>query len=177
VILESLLDAGVEGVALAAIYDPAAVEAAVTAGVGERVSIELGGRIEGQRRPAPRRRDGSVALQRHLSESGADVDGLEVSFGRTAVLDVDGIDVIVGSHRQQPYDPEVFRSNGITPERKRVLVLKSTVHYRAAFEGLVGEFERCSHPGFAVPTSLVVRLRTRSQAEISARRFRDAVAT
>jgi len=75
-----------------------------------------------------------------------------VSFGRTAVLDVDGIDVIVGSHRQQPYDPEVFRSNGITPERKRVLVLKSTVHYRAAFEGRAGRgIREVLAPGLCSP--------------------------
>jgi|AntDeeMinimDraft_4_1070355.scaffolds.fasta_scaffold00098_12 microcystin degradation protein MlrC len=151
VILESLLDAGVEGVALAAIYDPAAVEAAVTAGVGERVSIELGGRIEDNGDPLPV--DATVRLLSNgtYRNQGPMSTGLEVSFGRTAVLDVDGIDVIVGSHRQQPYDPEVFRSNGITPERKRVLVLKSTVHYRAAFEGLVGGIREVLAPGLCSP--------------------------
>jgi len=29
--------------------------------------------------------------------------GLAVSFGRTALLEIEGIDVLVGSHRQQPY--------------------------------------------------------------------------
>jgi microcystin degradation protein MlrC len=76
---------------------------------------------------------------------------LQVSFGRTAVLEVDGIDVIVGSHRQQPYDPEVFRSQGITPERQRVLVLKSTVHYRAAFEPIAGAIREVSAPGLCSP--------------------------
>jgi microcystin degradation protein MlrC len=77
--------------------------------------------------------------------------GLEVSFGRTALLDVDGIAVIVCSHRQQPYDPEIFRSHGITPERQRVLVVKSTVHYRAGFEPLVGGIREVSAPGLCSP--------------------------
>jgi len=77
--------------------------------------------------------------------------GLAVSFGRTALLDIDGIDVLVGSHRQQPYDPEAFRSQGITPERERVLVLKSTVHYRAAFEPLVGAVREVATPGLCSP--------------------------
>jgi microcystin degradation protein MlrC len=78
--------------------------------------------------------------------------GLEVSFGRTAVLEVDGIDVVVGAHRQQPYDPEAFRSQGITPERERVVVLKSTVHYRAGFEPLVGAIREVATPGLCSPT-------------------------
>lgn len=151
VILESLLDADVEGVALAAIYDPAAVEAAVQAGVGERVSLELGGHIEENGdalsldATVRRLSDGTYRNQGPMST------GLAVSFGPTAVLDVDGVGVIVGSHRQQPYDPEVFRSNGISPERKRVLVLKSTVHYRAAFEGLVGGIREVLAPGLCSP--------------------------
>jgi microcystin degradation protein MlrC len=59
--------------------------------------------------------------------------------------------VLVGSHRQQPYDPEAFRSHGITPERRRVLVLKSTVHYRAAFEPIAGGIREVSAPGLCSP--------------------------
>jgi microcystin degradation protein MlrC len=151
VILQALLDAGVEDVAVAAIYDPAAVDAAVDAGVGESVAVELGGHIEDNGDPIP-----VEAYVRSLSDGtyrnqGPMSTGLQVSFGRTAVLEIDGIDVIVGSHRQQPYDPEVFRSQGITPERKRVLVLKSTVHYRAAFEPIAGAIREVSAPGLCSP--------------------------
>ncbi|MFD1597802.1 M81 family metallopeptidase [Halobellus rarus] len=151
VILEALLEAGVEDVAVAAIYDPAAVDAAVEAGVGESLSVELGGHIEDNGDPI------SVdAYVRSLSDGtyrnqGPMSTGLQVSFERTAVLEIDGIDVIVGSHRQQPYDPEVFRSQGVTPERQRVLVLKSTVHYRAAFEPIAGTIREVSAPGLCSP--------------------------
>ncbi|WP_336021853.1 M81 family metallopeptidase [Halobellus salinisoli] len=151
VILEALLDAGVEDVALAAIYDPAAVDVAVEAGVGSSVTLELGGHIEDNGDPIA-----VDAYVRSLSDGtyrnqGPMSTGLQVSFERTAVLEIGGIDVIVGSHRQQPYDPEVFRSQGITPERQRVLVLKSTVHYRAAFEPIAGEIREVSAPGLCSP--------------------------
>ena len=151
VILEALLDAGVEDAAVAAIYDPAAVDAAAEAGVGERVTVDLGGHIEANGEPITV--EGYVRL---LSDGtyrnrGPMSTGLEVSFGRTAVLEIDGIDVIVASHRQQPYDPEAFRSHGITPERQRVLVLKSTVHYRAAFEPIAGGIREVSAPGLCSP--------------------------
>ena len=150
-LLGALLDAGVEDAALATIYDPDAVEAATEAGVGAAVSLSLGGRSGENGDPLDV--TGRVRL---LSDGtyrnyGPMSTGLEVSFGRTAVLEIDGIDVLIGSHRQQPYDPEAFRSQGITPERERVLVLKSTVHYRAAFEPLVGAIREVATPGLCSP--------------------------
>ena len=151
VLLRALLDAGVENAAVAAIYDPAAVDAAADAGVGERVTVDLGGHTENNGDPITV--EGYVRL---LSDGtyrnqGPMSTGLEVSFGRTAVLAIDGVEVIVAAHRQQPYDPEAFRSHGITPERKRVLVLKSTVHYRAAFKPIAGGIREVSAPGLCSP--------------------------
>jgi microcystin degradation protein MlrC len=150
-LLDALLDAGVEDAALATIYDPDAVETATEAGVGASVSLSLGGRSGENGDPLDV--TGRVRL---LSDGtyrnyGPMSTGLEVSFGRTAVLEIDGIDVLIGSHRQQPYDPEAFRSQGITPEREGVLVLKSTVHYRAAFEPLVGAVREVATPGLCSP--------------------------
>ncbi|MEA5388912.1 MlrC C-terminal domain-containing protein [Haloarculaceae archaeon H-GB2-1] len=151
VVLEALLDAGVEDAALALIVDPAAVDAAVEAGVGNTVAVELGGHVEDNGDPLPV--EGRVRLISDGSyrNYGPMSRGLQVNLGRTAVLEIDGIDVVVGSHRQQPYDPEAFRSQGITPERQRVLVLKSTVHYRAAFEPMVGAVREVEAPGLCHP--------------------------
>ena len=151
VLLQALLESAVEDVAVATIVDAAAVEAAAEAGVGNELTVELGGHVEDNGDPIEvtgvvrRLTDGTYRNQGPMST------GLEVSFGRTAVLDLGGIDVIVGSHRQQPYDPEAFRSQGITPERASILVLKSTVHYRAGFEPLVSEIREVSAPGLCSP--------------------------
>ena len=153
VLLAALLEAGVEDAAVAAIYDPAAVvaDAAAEAGVGERVTVDLGGHTEANGDPITVEGDVRLLSDGTYRNQGPMSTGLEVSFGRTAVLAVDGIDVIVAAHRQQPYDPEAFRSHGITPERQRVLVLKSTVHYRAAFEPIAGGIREVSAPGLCSP--------------------------
>ena len=150
-LLASLLDAGVDGAALATIYDPDAVEAAAEAGVGEDVSLSLGGTSGENGDPLDVTGRVRLLSDGNYRNYGPMSTGLAVSFGRTALLDIDGIDVLVGSHRQQPYDPEAFRSQGITPERERVLVLKSTVHYRAAFEPLVGAVREVATPGLCSP--------------------------
>jgi len=151
VLLEGLLDADVRNVAVAAIFDPAAVEAAANAGVGERLRVDLGGHVEANGDPIDVDARVRLLSDGTYRNQGPMSTGLEVSFGRTALLDVDGIAVIVCSHRQQPYDPEIFRSHGITPERQRVLVVKSTVHYRAGFEPLVGGIREVSAPGLCSP--------------------------
>ena len=55
-------------------------------------------------------------------------------FGKIAVLQVGGIEVIVTSIRSQPWDIEIYRYCGIEPTEKKILVVKSTVHFRASFE-------------------------------------------
>ncbi|AXG05382.1 hypothetical protein DU500_02445 [Haloplanus rubicundus] len=150
-LLAALLDAGVEDAALATIYDPEAVAAAAEAGVGAELSLSLGGRSGENGDPLDVTGRVRLLSDGNYRNYGPMSTGLDVSFGRTALLDVDGIDVLVGSHRQQPYDPEAFRSQGITPERERVLVLKSTVHYRAAFEPLVGAVREVATPGLCSP--------------------------
>lgn len=151
VVLRALLDAGVEDAALATLVDARAVETAAAAGIDETVTVDLGGRVEDNGDPLT-----VEARVRSLSDGryrnrGPMSTGMAVTFGDTAVLEVDGVTVVVGSHRQQPYDPEAFRSQGIAPEHRRVLVLKSTVHYRAGFEPLVGGIREVDAPGLCRP--------------------------
>jgi microcystin degradation protein MlrC len=151
ILLDALLDVGVEDTALALIVDPETVETAAQAGVGEDVVVELGGDVENNGDPI--RVEGRVRLlsDGRYRNQGPMSTGLQINLGRTAVLEIGGIDVIVSSHRQQPYDPEVFRSHGISPERSRVLVVKSTVHYRAGFEPFVGDIREVAAPGLCTP--------------------------
>ena len=69
-------------------------------------------------------------------------------MGPSIVLDLDGIQVIVCSERLQQRDPEVFRACGIAPEEMDVLVVKSAVHFRAAFAPLAGAIIEADGPGY-----------------------------
>jgi microcystin degradation protein MlrC len=44
-----------------------------------------------------------------------------------------GIDVVLTQSRSQCYSTEVFTQVGIDPQRKKILVAKSTQHFHAAF--------------------------------------------
>ena len=59
--------------------------------------------------------------------------GVTMQFGNCAVLQIEGIRVIVCSNHAQPYDLEIYRHCGIEPAKMKILVVKSAAHYRASF--------------------------------------------
>jgi microcystin degradation protein MlrC len=69
--------------------------------------------------------------------------GLERSFGTTAVLEVDGIEILIVSIAHQMLDLKQFETFGIDPANKSVVALKSMQHFRAAFTPIAGRIIAC----------------------------------
>lgn len=149
-ILRELLRVGARSATVACIWDAAAVRACIAAGVGASVTLDVGGKVD-DRHGAPVRVTGIV---RTLSDGrfvhqGPMMNGLPGRLGLTAVLDVSDIKVILISYRWQTLDPEMIRFVGIDPLREKVLVVKSTIHYRAAFEPIAKEIVEVDAPGLS----------------------------
>jgi len=149
-ILRELLRVGARSATVACIWDAAAVQACVKAGVGASVTIEVGGKVD-DRHGAPVRVTGTV---RTLSDGrfvhrGPMMTGLPGRLGVTAVLDANDVKVILISYRWQTLDPEMIRFVGIDPLREKILVVKSTIHYRAAFEPIAKEIIEVDAPGLS----------------------------
>jgi microcystin degradation protein MlrC len=128
------------------------VAEASRAGVGNAVEVELGGHTD-DLHGKPLRVTGRV---RTLSEGkyivkGPMGTGSESDMGATAVLDIAGNDVIVTTKRLQPLDLNLYRSLGIEPTEKRFIVVKSSVHYRAAHEPIAKEVIELDTPGLTSP--------------------------
>ncbi len=154
-ILRALIAQGAHSAAVAAIYDPAVVAQGKSAGVGARIAVSLGAKTDALH-GEPLAVEGTV---RTISDGryqykGAMTRGAWANMGASIVLDIDGILVIVCSERLQQRDPEVFHACGIVPEEMDVLVVKSAVHFRAAFAPLDGCIIEADGPGL---TSLDLR--------------------
>ncbi len=151
-VLAEVLAAGLDDVAVFGIYDPDAVARMAEAGVGSEVTVELGGKL-----PMPALAEQSRPLTvtgrvRLLSEGRfpatvAMSRGLTMNMGRTAVLRVGGVDIVVISRHIEPFDPGCFRSLGIEPTERRYLMLKSRIHYRVGFMPLVAHVVECAGRG------------------------------
>jgi microcystin degradation protein MlrC len=139
-LLRQLLESGAADVAYAALCDPEAVGHCVEAGVGADVALRLGGRRD-PAHSAPLPVSGRVRL---LSDGayrniGPLWTGSAGSLGRTVVLVLDGVEVVVSERPNGAIDPAVFTSVGIDPFSKRVLAVKSGVFAPRAYEGRVAE--------------------------------------
>ncbi len=133
-LLRGMVDAGIKDAAFANMYDPDAAEICTRAGEGAEVSLKLGGRLDPSTGlpievsgKVVRLTDGRFAYEGPMSK------GVKVKAGPTAVLKVNGIEIVITSRRYQVYDQNFFKHAGIEPAKKKIVAVKSAHHFRAAF--------------------------------------------
>ena len=152
-ILRRILQRGITGAAIATILDPKSVQACIAAGEGNKVELQLGGWSDKKYSGGPlevtatvkKLTDGKYVLQ------GPITPGLAVDHGDTAVLDIAGNTVLVTSLSRQPFDLEIFRTHGIDPAKQKILVTKSSIHYRASFGTVSKTMIPLALAGYASP--------------------------
>jgi len=125
-------------VALGMLFDPAAARAAHEAGEGAEIHIALGTSVStfAGMSDAPlhgrykvlKLSDGVCTLQ------GPMMKGLTVRLGPSACLEIDGVRVAVVSGKKQLLDRALLRMVGIVHEQMRIVVVKSSNHFRADFQ-------------------------------------------
>ena len=155
VVLQALLDADARSAAVAQIMDPDAVAACVTAGVGSKVTLRVGGKHDGLH-GLPVEVTGNVRLihEGSVPIAGPMGAGTIDGRGRTVVLEIGGlggIELQLTEVRGHPYDLNHFRALGIEPTERRILVLKSAAHFRAAFEPIATKVVEVDAPGISSP--------------------------
>jgi microcystin degradation protein MlrC len=151
-VLEEVLRQGLENVAMFGICDPQAVEEMAAAGIGNQLTLNLGGKMDMLSiglRGKPLEITGTV---RALTDGDFVVTvpmgrGTVESMGRTAVLDTGAVQVVVCSRHTEPFDLGCFRSVGIEPTEKKYLILKSRIHYRAGFRAIARHELPCNGVG------------------------------
>ncbi|MEA2594200.1 MAG: hypothetical protein QOF01_669 [Thermomicrobiales bacterium] len=152
-LLWALLDLGAPNSAVALIVDHEAVIAAFAAGIGARLELSLGGKTDDLHGyPVPVSATVQSLSDGNFVYEGPMETGRHDTLGRTAVLACGGrhgntVEVIVCERRVQPLDTAIFRSQGIEPAARKILVVKSTVHYRGAFAPLASRIIEVDTPG------------------------------
>lgn len=150
-ILRELLKKGATNVGVAIIKDPEAVQEAINVGVRGRFSLDIGAKTD-DFQGKPLMVTGTVRTitdGRFIHKAMA--IGVPADVGRTAVIDVDGIEILLTEKSHSPNDPEIFRRNGIEPTDKKILVLKSRGHFRAAYEPFSKQILEVDAPGLTTP--------------------------
>jgi len=139
-------------VALGLLFDPPSAAAACAAGVGAMLALELGRAVptwtgEPTDPPVQARcrvlavSDGVVPL------FGPMTAGATMTLGASACVEVDGVKVLLTSAKAQMLDLDLYRFLGVDPARMKLLVNKSSVHFRAAFTPIASHILVAKAPG------------------------------
>ncbi len=148
IILRKFIEADVQDAVIAIIADPESVSLAIEAGVGNTVGLNVGGKtipLHGD--PVPLTGYVKTISDGNFVHKGPMARGVRSSLGRTAVIRVGGVEIILTERRFQPLDAEVLRSVGIEPRDRKLIALKSAVHFRADYTPIAHEILEADTPG------------------------------
>ena len=144
-----MLARDVPGTCFAHIADPAVVAAAHEAGQGATdqtwTSAARWMRCTATRCPS-RPRSGSSTHCRFIASTPMG-RGAQRDLGRSALLRIGQVDVIVTELKSQLLDDEMLKLHGIELAALRILAIKSSQHFRAFFEGAVAKIVTVDTPG------------------------------
>jgi microcystin degradation protein MlrC len=138
-VLRAFIEQDIEDALMLYMVDPEAAQQAHAAGVGAKLTTEIGGKSD-PRQGAPVSAEVEfVALSDgRFRYDGPMYSGSEGNLGASAWLRHRGVNVVVTSRRMQPLDQAFARSLGIDCAAMKYIVLKSAAHFRSGFEALGG---------------------------------------
>lgn len=141
VLLAELIARGAREVAIGTIWDPMAVKICMAAGEGAEIPLRFGAKsAPGTGNPV----DGQVRVIRLVENAEMRFGESYAPFGDAALIEMNGIEIILNSTRAQSFDPSLFSAMGIDPTTRKILVIKSTNHFYASFSRIASEIIYCS---------------------------------
>ncbi|MBX3506343.1 MAG: M81 family metallopeptidase [Parvibaculum sp.] len=148
-ILSELILQDAQNACLAVLFDPESAARAAEAGEGASVKLSLGAKTGGA--PGERPIEAEFEVMRitdgEFLATGPFYGGSRMSLGTTVRLRRGGVQVVVASRKGQCADKEMIRHTGLDPRSLGILVVKSSVHFRADFGPMASEVLVVESPG------------------------------
>jgi len=148
-ILAELLKQNARGAVVGNIADPAAVQQAIAAGIGKQVTLTVGGKVDRfHGEPVP------ISGRVRVIHDGIYTASTKFNFGTfhrgpTVVVECGGTEVILTSRACLVFEPNHFRSLGIEPAQRKILVCKAELQHRAGMATVGRTFIDVDAPGLA----------------------------
>jgi microcystin degradation protein MlrC len=151
-VLAALLEADPKKSCLHNIVDADAVEAMVRAGGGETVTVTVGaGHAPSFYRPLEVTGRVRLISDGAFTQKGPGFHGQVLHRGRTAVLRIGHIHLVVMERAVLQWDRELYRSVGLEPTDAQIVVVKSPAGFRADFGPIAAETLIVDAPGVCSP--------------------------
>jgi microcystin degradation protein MlrC len=129
-ILKRLIERNVQDACLGPIWDPIAVRLCFDAGLGATFNLRFGGKIGPTSNTPVDAQVTVIGLARDCYQS---FGPAQAELGDCAAIRIGGVEVVLETKRNQALGLELFRNVGIEPTEKKLVVVKSTNHFMAAY--------------------------------------------
>lgn len=134
---------------LGPVWDPVAVQVATLAGAGAELPLRIGGKIGPLSGSPVDARWQVLSVEPDHMMTG--LGGVPTSMGASVLLRCGEVEVVVTSRRSQAMHPDLFTGLGCDLAQKRIVVVKSTQHFRAGFEAVAKAVLYAAPPGSCSP--------------------------
>lgn len=144
----ALIDQRAKNSLVTGVVDPQAVADAQAAGVGQTVKLSIGGKICTQDNP-PLLVEGVVKIvcDSAVGNSGI-LTGYESDLGKIAVVDVDGVEILLIENPGMLGGPRFLVNLGIDPSKKDFIVVKEGMNPVLEYQGIAARLVMLDTPGF-----------------------------
>ncbi len=143
-LLRALIDAGARDCAVGMIWDAGAVDIARRAGVGARLPLRIGGKVGAASGVTV---DLDVCVRTLRNDAVQVVQGMPTRIGPAAVVEANGITIVLCAVRQQAFDTACFEAFGIRLSEQRIVAVKSHQHFRERFADVAAHIVYATPPG------------------------------
>lgn len=147
-LLKAMIKSGAKNAVAGVFAEPGAVKMATTAGIGNSFKMDFGAKKSFPGDSPLRATFKVLALGSGKFKAGGPFfKGSHIDLGAMALLETAGIKIVVSAKKQQAADRAMFTHLGIDPQKCDLLVLKSSVHFRADFESMAAGILVVAAPG------------------------------
>lgn len=149
-VIAALLEADPPLPAFVCVRDPEAARAAIAAGLGSRVSLAVGGKLDDvYNRPVTVDGEITFAGPARFRFQGGGYTGVEMDMGDCAVVRAGNVHLLILGNSVMTVDPAMYRAVGLEPSAARIVVVKSHIQFRAGYDGIADEIILLDSPGMS----------------------------
>ena len=146
-LLAELLRQRADG-AVVTLADPEVAGLAARLGPGAAIEASVGGKTDGLHgEPVPVRGRVERVTDGRYRSAGTWMTGREFTMGTTAVIQADGVTIVMTSRSLPPFHGEQLTSVGVDPAGAAIIVAKGHVAWRTAYGDVAAEVIEVDTPG------------------------------
>lgn len=148
-ILKGILEKGLDNQPTAiVVVDPKAVLESINAGIGNKISLSIGGSLNTlYSKPIKITGEVKSITDGNYRYKGKVYTGRLVKMGRSVVVKVNNINILIAEKNMPTTDPEMYRSQGIEPCEMKFVVVKSPLGLRTEYEPISKAIISVDTPG------------------------------